>query len=519
MQNTRANLFPHLAVVLVLCIVHLLLRLPTAYIKMPLYDDGETLYHTLSILNGQIPYLDDYNHHFAGYLLPYIATAKIFGFSISLLQQVYFITQVFGSFAVYLILRLFFPLPLALVGALLALSAREPWVLGYFIQYEINFIYAWMLYFYLYYLRKGGALKLQLANFLCGICAIFDQRAAVFLFLPFLCAYLGCRKKVRLIFIEIPVSILFTIIPIAYCWYYLHLHQAWQNFVEQTWIFPKEYRVGSLNLAQLFWENLRLHKFLVEHNPVSLVMGMIGFAQLLRAVRFESEQRLKSAYFFIIAFAFPLALMPWLGGRNYHYYTLTWLPYLAILSVFAFDFFKRVGRIAWLISVFFAFAPVLLTLVKAIGTIELKPKDKYSDGAVETANFLKENLKPTDKIYVWGYRPDIYVYLNVLSPYPFVNQIMIHPDRAILDKEERIKHIYPKYDSIFKDALNASLPTYFVIFERKDYSGLYSNADDLVRKTISTNYKEAFKITKKDYLGEDCTFIVYQHKPANAKAK
>jgi hypothetical protein len=114
-----------------LTVVYLVVRLPLLAHPLIYYDDGQSLYHTMALLRGLVPYRDHTNHHFMGYLIPYLLTAKVIGLSLHLVTVVQLLSQAATGAGLYLCARRFCgPVP-ALVATLLVVTAREPWVLGF----------------------------------------------------------------------------------------------------------------------------------------------------------------------------------------------------------------------------------------------------------------------------------------------------------------------------------------------------------------------------------------------------
>ena len=87
--------------------LYAVLRVPIWHLDLPHHDDGETLYHALAMLHGLVPYRDDLNHHFMGYVVPYVMASKVFGFGPGIIKLVALITQVGTACGLYLCARFF----------------------------------------------------------------------------------------------------------------------------------------------------------------------------------------------------------------------------------------------------------------------------------------------------------------------------------------------------------------------------------------------------------------------------
>ncbi|NLF25964.1 MAG: hypothetical protein GX589_09960, partial [Deltaproteobacteria bacterium] len=486
---------------LVIGLIYYVLRLPTAAVPLSFYDDGETLYHTLTVLKGGLPYRDSISHHFLGYVLQFLVGAKIFGFSPSLVREVAFLSQILTGFGVFLCMRLMLPWHAALLAGVLTVSAREPWVTGFFVQYQINLLYVYALLCSLSYLRSGRTWKVAVAGLLCGLAFTFDQRAlALTLLLP-TCVVLKPSQKPPQLLKALSAASLGWLTPPLLAVLYLSINGLWEQFIEQTWIFPTRYRVASQSMLELLQHALLVHKYLLTLTPILLVAGLLGWGALIKSLqRHKGDQNLTACRRLMLCLALPLGAMPLFGSRDYDYYTITWLPYLAMLSAISPDFFRSLGIRARRLVTMLLWTPVLFSLSSAWLHRNWAEKQEYQgDGIQEVAQFLKNNLTLADSVYVWGYRLDLYAYLEKLSAFPFVNQMLIHPDKVSSDATVRAKHIYPKYEALFLNLLNESLPDYLVTIneDRQFESPSHQRVTELLRK----RYQLVHQLQRKDFRG------------------
>ena len=510
---TRARcILEIVGVCLLLTIIYYILRLPTAWYELAYYDDGETLYHTLAMLSGKVPYRDDINHHFCGYILPFVALAKAVGFSEHLTRTMAILSQVLMGAGVFLVIRLYFSFFPSLVGALLAISAREPWVLGFFLQNQINFLLIYTIFFSTKYIRDSSCAYLFCASFLCGIAVTFDQRAIIISLIPAM-AFLLSTKDLYRKASDALFSVLSFAVPIGAALLYLYKNQALDSFYEQTWIFPTKYRIGSSSIPKLLEDALTLYRHLPEQTPILLVASLLGLiALLIKSKNVEEIPRRERWLFFVCLI--PLGLMPAFGSRDFDYYTITWLPFLALLSIIGTTLLKSKKLRAVYAS--FLTIPVLLSLGTAIK--HRNDGSAYTgDGVRETAAYLNQNMSATDTILVWGYRLDLYVYLRRLSAYRFANRLMIHPDPAITDEKLRAAHEFPPYVEEFLELLGTSPPGFVVLFENSQSKGQSSRSDLALRSILARDYSSPFTIEKKDLRGVPGRFTVFRRNDSQAK--
>lgn len=498
--------------ILVLVFTYWLVRFPAnALPTLAYYDDGETLYHTMNILEGRAPHLDDVNHHFTGYLLPFVIGAKFLGFSADLVRQVLAINQILMAFGVYLILRLSFSFGLSLAGSLLAITAREPWVLGFYPQQQINLLSVYMILLALKSLSAPSAKFLYASALLCGLAFTFDQRALFLALIPVVALLLrnrgGSINAAREVLL---VALCLAALPCLGL-YYLWANGALQEFVRQTWTFPRAYRIGSKSFADMIVGGIVSHKYLLGDTTFMTCAAALGALTLLRLLRSAKTPEIRDRALLLIVCIIPLSIMPFFGGRDFEYYTITWLPYLAIMTVVSTEFFKRLAEPFRRLYLCVTILPVVFSVAGSVQNREIY-NDYTGDGIFEVVNFLKEELAPRDSLFVWGYRPDIHVRLERLSPYPFVNQIMIQPDSQIKGEEERRRHVFPAYEQRFFKLLDSSPPEVIVVFYRHEKTNAPSAANSKVTELLAAQYDKVYEVEKEDFMDFKCFFEVYRRR-------
>jgi len=491
---------------LLLCFaVYYFLRLPFATLGNLFLDDGETLYHLFSVIRGRIPYLEDYHHHFMGYLLPYLALSKIQGFSPDLIREMSFINQTLMGLGVYFCLRFFTSPVRALIGALLAISAREPFVIGFFVHYQNNLLSVFIWFFCLRFLKTKSDFNLCIGAFISGILFTYDQRCMLHVLLPWLALFLENGLKIKLM--QIVKLIAFAAIAPGLLVFYLLKNQAWGVFLEQCFIFPRDYRIASQSWTEAIRSAISAHDFLFTQTPILLISGMIGLLCLVLAIK--NQEKSKMCTFLLFAGVIQIATSS-LGGRYYDYYTIPWLPWLAILAVIGLE---RIGSSSKLLEggySLFIISPIFLALGNAarVNVDDLTAR-AHADGSDKVVSYLKENLSESDTVLVWGYRLGLYVRINKLSAYPFANLLMIHPDQQVVGREEREKHIYPAYEAEFEKYLENEPPNIIIVPWRNKVR-LESKVQDLVDAKLSSSYKKVFESSGSNLIGEVTHFDVYR---------
>jgi hypothetical protein len=112
------------------------------------------------------------------------------------------------------------------------------------------------------------------------------------------------------------------------------------------------------------------------------------------------------------------------GGRFVPRYFLQLLPPLVIVAARGIvTAYGRFGRCAVLAVVLLLLVPLIRFGPRYV-ELAFHPRPHWSDARMDedsqrAAAYLRALRKPGDTLFVWGYRPDIYVYARMIPPGPF----------------------------------------------------------------------------------------------------
>ncbi len=188
---------------------------------------------------------------------------------------------------------------------------------------------------------------------------------------------------------------------------------AWPAYVEQVWRWGVVYAEGSPVVHPFRLGVLRTADWLGFHSALAL-----GTAFAL--TRFTRDEKAKIGSWLAISFA---AIC--LGTRFAPHYFLQLLPAAAIAAsrglVFAYRRYKTAAAIPIAICLLIPlirFGPRYFSL--AFDDLRGVPPNwidvNLDLDSQDVARQLKKFDQPGDTLFVWGYRPDIYVYTRLVSP-------------------------------------------------------------------------------------------------------
>ena len=201
-------------------------------------------------------------------------------------------------------------------------------------------------------------------------------------------------------------------IPVAVGAALLYLLGAWPAYVEQVWRWGLLYASGSPVLHP--WSNglLRTANWAGFHATL-IVAGFLGFRRLGKASRWNLGTWMVLSYAGVA-----------LGSRFAPHYFLQLLPPAVLLASFG---------IARMIEARNRLCIALLTVPLLVPLIRFGPRyvalvhddvrgvePRWSDVAMDldsqdVAKRIEDRASRGDTLFVWGYRPDIYVYTRMVS--------------------------------------------------------------------------------------------------------
>ncbi|MBX7143047.1 MAG: hypothetical protein K1X79_01215 [Oligoflexia bacterium] len=493
-------------VALLLGMLYFALRIPFRAHGILFLDDGETLYHALSLLKGQLWYRDDVSHHFLGYALPFYWTAKLLGFSENLLAILALLHQTATAWGLYLISRRWVSAIPALGVACLYISAREPFNFGFYQQFQINLFFVFTLLLAQLALQRNNLFFALLSSLTAGAALLIDQRCLFLALIPALLVWMLPRRSMR----RTIILMLCYTLPALAAIYWLVTNGVWSDFVDQTWRFPKEFRAGSLTIFQMLAIGTYAHRHLIFATPTMLLLGLIGLLGLVRTIKHNKSN---GEYMLILLSGLALLPMPFVGSRDFPHYLLTWHPFLALCTAFLPQAFSALrARLMPLLIL----APFITTFVALQDSLELRKDpaltENQGDGREQVLAELRQQMADKDTLLVWGYRLDIYAALQKTAAYRQANTLFIQPDSEIKYSADRARHVDPKYLAEFKQGLSQQPPTFVVLYWRDRSPLLESEANTALLNLVHTNYELIKSVAAQDLLKSHVTWEIWKRR-------
>lgn len=535
-RNDRAVFF--LIAIPLFLSLYTLFRAPTSDLGLAYYDDGETLYHTFATNQGLVPYRDNYNHHFLGYIIPFLITGSLIHDWMLSFTVVRCATIVLSALLLSVLVRRWTTTSSGLLAGSLLVSAREPWVLAFFQQYQLNLfiILGWVLLTQSVKRTRGSSLSLLLAGLTYGSALVFDQRALLLVSIPlFVIAYrtFACnsvqedlsqvkrgsepsrwsqyRSSLFHLLRDFVVFCAGFCAPVVGCLLYLWSHDALTSWFQQTIYYPLFFRAAPLPFSEKLKVWYALYSHLPVQSPFLFLTGVFGLIALFIT---KVPPHLFPAKLLVACSLPALLFMPLMGGRDFDYYTITWFPALALTATLAVQLYRD-GTITRRIHSILLSAALLIPILESLSNLPSRSTRYSGDGIEEVVSYLQATGASRQSVYVWGYRLELYARLGQVSALPFASRIFIHPDQQF--PENREERVYPLYLNRFIALLNSKPPQYVIWFTQEKNQELSSSAEEALKTLVKRQYHEVYTLTKRDFRGHSSSYRVYRREPLSSR--
>jgi Dolichyl-phosphate-mannose-protein mannosyltransferase len=214
---------------------------------------------------------------------------------------------------------------------------------------------------------------------------------------------------------------------------YFYLNGAWHDFIYYTWIYNTTLYVPELP----FWYRLAMVRVsfdLAYHNAFfALCLGCLAAVWLLARVfrTWCRREPLPVFEWLVLGWAASGLASTMLSGRSFSHYSIQVLPGLSLSCGWACLRLLELATAWWKTRRFwpaFALGLLLATGFADLGSTLVRQLRGYKadDGPVrEWGEFIEANTNPRDRIFVWGYMPELHVYSRRLPNTRFVYSVFL----------------------------------------------------------------------------------------------
>ncbi len=462
--NGTTNKFSdHLVFLLVLLGASVLRALPSFEYDFWNGDVAEMLYHVAELRHGRVPYVDIYNHHFLGYLLPLRAFDLLVPLTGTSIKFLGILSNVAVAWLLYQTVLLLASQHTAKFAALV--TATLGWLPGwdgltYNVQTFLLPYFTLVIFLVVHAIMKQSERTFYFAAFTLGFLLSTDQRfifSLVFLLLPPLFVENYRRSDV---FLKCVGCV--AVIPCA-CIFYLLWNGAIRDWYLATVVFPLSYRNRGLE-SSFFAQVFILVKNATFKEPLVSTLAIIGFCTLLA---YERRAYIVALIIALIISGVSYALV---GGRPYGNYLLMLTPLVMLFITLPLSilersrlssFTKKTPPLLVMLSCGIALSPALLYLHQH------RPLGETIRPLAEVGTFVREHTDPEANILVWGYAPEIYLSSERFSGFNEIGLISV-AGADFSSLEHGTQGIVPEREAAFQSYLAQTPPKMFLYYTRTD---------------------------------------------------
>ncbi|MCC6414934.1 MAG: hypothetical protein IT582_03380, partial [Opitutaceae bacterium] len=211
-------------------------------------------------------------------------------------------------------------------------------------------------------------------------------------------------------------------------WGYFAAHGAWDDFLRYAWnyntklyvpeVAPIDRLLGIRTPFQLAW----------RHTPFALFFGMVAAGWLL-VVAFRGQGR-RQADFPLL----PWLILGWtasglastvLSGRDFAHYSIQVLPGLSLACGWV---WPRLWKMNCAPLTRVITRGVLLTVLLGLGYHAVKRSatfDTRESLSLDVAQVIRDHTRADERIFVWGYEPELYVLSHRLPATRFIYAVFL----------------------------------------------------------------------------------------------
>lgn len=458
--------------------------------NFPNDDSSSFLYIGRSILNGQIPYADTWDHK--GPLLYYIDALGLSIFGLWGVWVVQYVLTLAGFFIAFLNGRQLFGTISSLIGILSGFYLLDLFAAGNITE-EYSSVFALFAFglFILYIQNSSRKFTLFGIGFL--FMCTFLTRANNIGFQSAIILSIGSvsiiQKDIKILKTQIIWIICGMLALLVPCILYFWENHVLAEFYDQAFLYNMVY-------IQTSNSSLNFGKFVEPPFRILTIIALATYGAILFETRkiWANIQLTENKLLLLLLLAFPIEFfLSDISGRGYGHYYLTWIPYL----IFASGYFinkilntTRLGKtieksfIALILLAYFVIWPPQQTFMQytKIANHFIYQRANGIEKNHPLVDFIHENSTPQDTVLRWGFgrwlnyaiereSPTRYLYqLELITPGyttdemidEFANDIMIGKPKFIIeavnyfmpiDSEKLPSYgdvIHPKYFDIVK---------------------------------------------------------------------
>lgn len=210
------------------------------------------------------------------------------------------------------------------------------------------------------------------------------------------------------------------LVPILIVIAYFASRGALTDFYFYAWQYNLQYYGPEVSSADRLVSALKPFQLLGAHYPLVLAAGVgaAGFScfRVMQRQPDHAEKADNPQLLYLLAWSVTSLAGAASGGRGYDHYFIQFLPAACLLSALGLNGMAQWAKAhranRWWRPVTLVFVVlVLVQLGRGVLVFRSAPALPV-DPSIQVSAYIREHSAPTDRIFVWGYHPDIYLFAD-----------------------------------------------------------------------------------------------------------
>ena len=196
---------------------------------------------------------------------------------------------------------------------------------------------------------------------------------------------------------------------------------AGPDLLYYAWTYNIDIYGAEFTFPEKVWSGMPLFGKIAAIYPVLLVTGLISGAWLLaRSLQFnprETVRQRRSSEVYLLTWCITSLGAAMAGGRGFdHYFIPCLAPFAWVAAMGPAVWFRQTGErdtpTLWVRGLLILFIGAVLYSVTLTPLEARKAPHPAPDPALRVSAWIQEQSTPEDRIFVWGFNPDIYYYAD-----------------------------------------------------------------------------------------------------------
>ncbi len=286
--------------------------------------------------------------------------------------------------------------------------------------------------------------------------------------------YSGWRQRtpLQVLLLQLATIIGGWLIPVAMVICYFALHHALSDAFFYSWVYNLNYYGPEITTPDRVSSLAVPFRLIGIASPLLILLWLTGVLhttrQLLQRTPNAAEEVANPSLIFITFWTAAGLIAAASSGRGFDHYSIEFL------APFCLGGGVVIGRIYMTMRMTITRVPVRLIAALLLAIVAAQTFDPLTtarrrtlpfDPSVRVSEYIRDHSKASDKIFVWGFHPDIYLYANRLpaSRYPFAAFItgLIPWTNTAADQDTTYAIVPGAMDALLED-LESNEPRFIV---------------------------------------------------------